>query len=466
LADADVANRTQAITTSGRGSRAALAVVLMTQLLIAINVAVVNVGLTGIQHDLGYSAATLSWVVNAYLLAYGGLLIVGGRLGDLVGRRRTLVFGLAVFLLAVVVAALFPPLLIVARAMQGAGAALASPSVLAVITHLYDGPARSRALGWFSVVTGMGMSAGMIFGGIVVQFLTWQWIFILDIPLTAALVILSRIFVPAIRPERRAKLDLLGAALATISALALVFGFVELAANVAIEPDWVVSFAVGVAALVLLVMHLRRAANPLLPVALFRNPARVGAFVANGLIGAAMTGIIFFLSQFFGGTLHLAPLAIGAAFLLWTIPQLPSALTVGRIITRFGTRPVMYVATALILAGLILLIPLGSYTSVNAALVVGMILIGLGVGATFFSINLTVMSSVEPSIAGGASGMLQTALQLGGSVGIAILVLAEGLGGLTAVMSTAAGFIAISILALSLRTRRPAARAVTGESAR
>ncbi|MFF1879075.1 MFS transporter [Leifsonia sp. NPDC058230] len=441
------------VSARARTHRAALPVLLCTQLLIAINVAVVNVGLTGIQHDLHYTPATLSWVVNAYLLAYGGFLIVGGRLGDIIGRRRAMVLGLSVFTVAVVIAAVVPGLLILARALQGLGAALASPAVLAVITNLYEGRARSRALGWFSVVTGVGLSAGMIFGGIIVQWLDWRWIFILNIPVAVVLVVLNRTMLPALRPEQRGRLDLLGAVLATLAALGLVFGFVELGAHVAIDAIWIIAFAVAALALIGLVAHLRRATNPLLPVALFMDPARVGAFVANALLGGAVTGVIFFLSEFFGGTLHLAPIAIGAAFLFLTVPQLPTALTVSRAIHRIGVRAVVWTSTSLMLVGILLLVPLDSYTSLNPVLALAMVLIGLGVGGVFFAINTTVMSTVEPHIAGGASGMLGTSLQLGGSVGIAILVLAQGFGGMTAVMSTAAAFVVISMLALSLRRR-------------
>jgi MFS family permease len=369
-----------------------------------------------------------------------------------------MLIGLAIFTVAVIVGAVatLPLVLVLARVVQGIGAALSGPAVLAVIAQLYEGPARSRALGWFSVINGIGLSGGMIAGGAVMQWLDWRWIFILDIPAGVALFVVTRLVVPPLAATKGGRLDLLGAALATLAAVSLVYGFVELAGKGGLDVVAAVSFAVGLVAVAWLFLHLRTAANPLVPIALFADRVQVGAFISNGLLASAVTGMIFFLSQFFGVTLHMAPLATGLAFLFLTVPQLPSAIGVSRLAARFGIRRVAYASISLMIVGLLLLVPLTSYGALNVPVALGMMLIGLGTGGVFFAINSTVMSQTTPAMAGSASGMLQTSLQLGVSIGIAVLVLINALAGVTVALLTAAGFAVVAMGLMSLRRTEPA----------
>lgn len=443
------------VTSPSTHSRLAIPVVLITTLLVTVNTAIVNVALTGIQHDLGFTPATLSWVINGYLLAYGGLLIVGGRLGDIIGRRRAMLIGLLVFTVASAVAAWAwtPWMLVAARVVQGVGGALASPAVLATITHLLHGEARSKALSWFSIVTGAGMSIGMIAGGVIVQWLSWRWVFLLNIPVGIALVILTATLVPAMRSEHRHRLDLVGALLTTLTTVALVFAFVQLAGTLAFTAVSAVSIALAVLAFVGLAIRLRTAAEPLIPLALFERRTTVGAFAANALLGGAMTGVVFFLSQLFGSGLSLAPITIGVLFLVFTAPQLASALSASALIRRLGLRAVVITSLVIAVVGMLVLSAASSFQAITALLLVGMVLTGAGIGGVFLGINLTVMSTIDHHVAGAASGVLQTSLQLGASVGIAVLVLVQSLTNTTGAFVAAAAFVLLALIAMSVKDR-------------
>lgn len=435
--------------------RALLPVILATTLLVTVNAAIVNVALTSIRDDLGFTEAALSWVINAYLLTYGGLLIVGGRLGDVIGRRRSVLLGLAVFVVGSALAgsAWDPVSLISARGLQGIGGAIAAPAVLAILTHAFEGRARAKALGWFSVVLGAGLSVGMIAGGVILQWFSWRWVFWVNVPLGVILFALTFLFVPAIRAHAKARLDVLGAALATLTTVGIVFAFVELAGSHRFDAVVTSSLAVAVVALVGLILRLRRAAEPLIPLVLFSRRSTVGAFATNALQAGAMTGLLFFLSQFFGGSLGLAPLGVGVLFLVFTAPQLASALSASRLVHRFGVRPVVNSGLFLSVVGVVLLAIAIGTPQISPLLIIGMAVTGLGAGVVYFGVNVTVMGSVLPHVAGAASGLVQTSVQIGGSIGIAILVLVQSLSGTTGALVVSAVFSALAIVAISLRDR-------------
>jgi MFS family permease len=442
-------------------SKFTLPVVLATTLLTTVNTAIVNVALTGIRNDLGFAAATISWVINGYLLTYGGLLIVGGRLGDVIGRRRTLLFGLTVFTIASAVAgfAWNPTSLIAARAVQGVGGALAAPAVLAIVTQLYDGRARAKALSWFSIVLGVGLSLGMIVGGAVLQWLSWRWIFWFNVPVGASLFALTLGVVPAMRAHQRHRLDLLGATLTTVSTVGIVLAFVQIAKAHTFDATVGISSAVAIVGLAGLVLRLRLAAEPLIPSALFTRASAVGAYVANALQAGAMTGVVFFLSQLFSGGLKLAPLGVGALFLVFTAPQFASALAAKRLVRALGVRRLVTTGLSFSIVGLVLLAEAARTAEISVLLIVAMALTGLGAGVVYFGVNLTVMSTVEPHFAGAASGLVQTSVQLGASVGIAVLVLVQSFSGTAGALLAAAIFLAIAIGAISVRDRTAAVTA-------
>jgi MFS family permease len=432
-----------------------LPVILATTLLLTVNTAIANVALADIRVALGFTPASLSWVINAYLLAYGGLLIAGGRLGDVFGRRRILLIGLGVFTLASLLAGAAgnPSLLIGARAAQGLGAALAAPAVLAIITHRWEGHARARVLSWFSVVLGAGLSLGMIVGGLALQLLGWRWVFWINVPLGILLFLLTLLLVEPMRSHERVRLDLLGAALTTLTAVGVVVAFVELANTHRFGVLAIVSLVVAVGSVIGLVFRLRHANAPLIPPALFASRSTVGAILVNALQPAAMTSLVFFLSQALGGPFGLGPLAVGATFLVFTLPQMATAFSSARLMRVFGVHPVLAVGLLLSAIGLVLLAVAAPADSIGPLLIVAMIVTGLGAGGIYLGVNITIMSNVEPAFAGAASGLVQTSVQLGGSVGVAIAVLVSSLTDESGAYLTAAAFLLIGIAASFFRDR-------------
>lgn len=441
---------------------ATLPVVLATTLLVTINTAIVNVALTSIRVDLGFSATTISWVINAYLLAYGGLLIAGGRLGDVIGRRRAMLTGVVLFTVASAVAGLAwnPALLIAGRATQGLGAALAAPAVLAIITNLYEGPARGKALGWFSVVLGAGLSLGLIAGGVILQWLQWRWVFWINVPAGATVFGLSLRFVPSMRASEKRHLDLIGAILATLTTLGVVLAVVELAGTHRLGAVMLISVALAVLAFIALYARLRSASDPLIPLSLFSRRSTIGGLLAFGLLSGAATPLIFFMSQLFSTGLGLAPIGVGALFLVFTGPQLASALSASRLMHRIGTRPILAAGLVVAALGFTLLALAVRSTDVTPLLIIAMVLAGTGVGVVYLGVNTIILASVPPEIAGAASGMIQTAGQVGGSTGIAVLILVQSLTDVTGALLGAAAFIVLALAATFLRDRpTPAAQA-------
>jgi MFS family permease len=436
-----------------------LRVVLFSALLTTLNTAIVNVALSGIREGLGFTTATISWVINGYLLTYGGFLIVGGRLSDILGRRRTLLLGLSIFTLASIAAAVAwnPLMLIASRAVQGLGAALTAPSVLAIITHLFHGPSRARALSWFSVVIGSGLSLGMVLGGVILQWLNWRWIFWLNVPAGATLLVLTALCIPAMHTDRRQRLDVVGAMLATITTGGLVFAFVELAGGSDNAMAATLSLFAAALAVIGLAFRLRHASAPLVPLTLFESRSAVDAFVVNALHAAAMSGLVFFLSQLFSQGFGLSPLRVGALFLVFTVPQLASAVSAGTFIRRFGIQRVMLVSLAIAIAGMLFVAASTNSSAISLPLVVGMALAGIGAGGVFLGANLAVMSAVEHQVAGAASGVLQTVVQVGASIGIAFLVLIHSLGGLGSVFVAAAVLLGFALLGGRVRDRSDSA---------
>lgn len=432
-----------------------LGIVLFAALLTTLNTAIVNVALSGIREGLGFTASSISWVINAYLLTYGGFLIVGGRLGDVLGRRRTLLAGLVLFMAGSfgAGAAWSPSMLIAGRAVQGLGAALTAPSVLATITHLYHGDARTRALSWFSVVIGVGLSLGMVLGGVILQWLSWRWIFWLNLPVGAVLSVLVALCLPAMRSERRHRLDLVGAVLAMSTTVGVVFAFVQLAGGVDHAAQVGLSLTGAAIAFVGLRLRLRHASEPLVPLSLFTRRTAVGAIAVNGLLAAAMAGLVFFLSQLFSRQLRLGPLGVGALFLVFTVPQLASALSAGRLMRRREVRVVVLASLVVAIVGMLLIAASTTSTTVSAALLTGMTLAGIGAGGVFLGANLIVMSTMEAHMAGAASGVLQTSVQLGSSIGIALLVLIRSLAGFAGVFVGAAVLLCLAMLATCVRDR-------------
>ncbi|GAB3661447.1 MFS transporter [Nocardioides korecus] len=457
---------------AGRAA-AGIAVVLVAQLMLILDATVVNVGLPRIDADLSFGPAGLSWVLNAYTLAFGGLLLLGGRLGDVLGRRRMFEIGIAVFTVASALGGLAqgPTWLVVSRAVQGVGAAMAAPGVLALLTtSAPDEAARNRALALFGAVTSGGMSIGLLLGGALTDLGSWRWTLFINVPIGLGVLALTRRYVSE-TPARPGRFDVVGALTATLGAGALVWSLIG-----APEHGWsslrtLGGLAVGVLMLVALTVTERRVAHPLLQPVLLRHRRRLGALGIMMLVVGGQFSAFFLLVQYTQRVLGYGPMLSGLAFLPLTLGIFTMSRVTPRLIARVGARPMLVVGTAG-LATSFAWMALGSTAHATGdstywtTLFAPMLLNGLSAGLTFMPITSTALGDVDPVHAGSASGLLQTAQQLGGAVGLAVIasVYAAGavpgqfLPGLTAAFLTSTGMLVGACLIALVVLRR---RAVT-----
>ncbi|MCU1602091.1 MAG: drug resistance transporter, EmrB/QacA subfamily [Frankiales bacterium] len=395
----------------------ALYVLCTGMLMIVLDISIVNVALPYIQSDLGFSKAGLAWVVNAYLIAFAGLLLLSGRLGDLLGRRRVLVVGLAIFTVASLLcgAAQTEWQLIAARFVQGVGGALASAVILGMIVTLFPEPGeQAKALGVYGFVASSGGAIGGLAGGVLTQLISWHWIFLVNIPIG---IVTMWLVVRTVPDDEGLGLDngadVPGAVLITTSLMLGVY------ATVASVP-WA-----AVPAVLLLAAFVWRqatASNPLMPLSLFRSRITVGANVVQMLTVAGMFGMFFLVTLYVQGVLGWSALEIGVGFLPVSIVMCVMSLSVSdRLVARFGAQPTLLAGTlvAAVGLGLFVLAPVdGSYW---VHVLPGMTLLGLGMGGAFPAMMAVAMSDVPPEDAGIASGLVGTSAEAGAALGLAVL---------------------------------------------
>ncbi len=401
-----------------------LATLLTCQLMIVLDATVMNVALPRIQSDLHFSATGLSWVINAYTLVFGGLLLLGGRAGDLFGRRRVFLGGLTLFTLASLAGGFADSAtwLLVARVVQGLGAAAAGPSTLALLTTTFTEPkARLRALALFSGMASAGFAVGLILGGLLTEWLSWRAVLFINVPFGVAAVALAARYLR--EPERHpAKLDLPGAITATGGVAALVYGFIRAATDGWGDSTTLLALGVGVVLLAAFFAIEVRTAQPLLPLRLFADRNRAAAY-ANFFLGPmAGMSMFFFLAQYLQEVHGYGALATGFAFLPMALLVFGTSRLIPRLLPRFGPKPVALVGTTLMASGLALLTQLTTTTGYFPLLFLPMLLMGLGMGLAFSPLNVIIMGTVPPRDAGAAGGVLQTMQQIGATVGLAILV--------------------------------------------
>ena len=404
----------------------ALLVLCLGDLMIVLDVTIVGVALPSIREDLGFSEESLAWVVNAYLITFGGFLLLGGRLGDLFGHQRLFLFGIALFTVASAACGLATSqeLLVGARAIQGMGAAVVSAVALSLMMTLFTEPAeRAKAMGIFGFVAAGGGSIGVLLGGILTDVLNWHWIFLVNVPVGIAVVILTLVVIPSARVATAAQnLDVAGAVTVTVSLMLAVYAIVN--GN---EVGWTTARTLGllVAAGVLLVVFLlieSRVASPLVPLRLFR----LRNIAVSNVVGVLWAGSMF--AWFFLSALYLqlvlgySPLQVGLAFLPGNLVM--GVLSIGlsaKLVLRFGIRPPLVVGLSLAAVGLLLFARAPVDGNFVVDVLPSMILLGLGAGMAFNPVLLAAMSDVEPSEAGLASGVVNTSFMMGGALGLAVL---------------------------------------------
>lgn len=403
----------------------ALAVIATAQLMVVLDVSIVNIALPHIKTELGFSQTGLVWVLNAYTLVFGGLLLLGGRSGDLFGRRRMFIIGVSLFALASLLGGFAPTkgLLLAARALQGVGGAIAAPTALALVTTTFqEGPARNRAFGVYAAASGAGGAIGLILGGVLTDYLSWRWVFFVNAPIGLALALAARRVLPESERRAGARLDLPGAVTSTLGLTSLVYGFIHAASDGWRDTVTLLSFGVAAVLLAVFVAIEARTAQPLMPLRLFRSRTRVGSYVVMLITGAALFSMFFFLTQYVQGVKGYSPLKAGFAFLPVTAIVIVVAQVASRLVGRVGPRPLISVGAFSMGAGLLWLSQL-SVTSSYAELVLPAIaLIATGMGLIFVPITLGAVSGVAPGDSGIASAMLNVGQQVGGTLGLSALV--------------------------------------------
>jgi EmrB/QacA subfamily drug resistance transporter len=406
----------------------ALTVIAACQLMVVLDATIVNIALPHIQESLKFSTTDLTWVVSAYTLTFGGLLLLGGRAGDILGRRRVFMTGILVFTLASLLGGLAqePWQLLAARALQGVGGAIASPTSLALITTTFpEGPERNRAFGVFAAVSAGGGAIGLLAGGMLTEWLDWRWVLFVNVPIGVLIAVLAPMYIS--ESERHpGRFDIAGALTSTAGMASLVYGFIRAA-----EEGWrdgltIGSFAAAVVLLLAFGYIESRAKEPITPLRMFADRNRSGTYVIMLSLAAAMFGMFFFIVLFVQNVLRYTPIEAGLAFLPGTVAIVTGAGLSQRFLPVMGPKPFMLGGSTLVALGLAwqtLISPDSSYVS---GVLGPMLLFGFGMGLNFVTLTLTAVSGVAPHEAGAASGLLNATQQVGGSLGLSILTTVFG----------------------------------------
>ncbi|MFD3657607.1 MFS transporter [Streptomyces sp. NPDC058620] len=406
----------------------ALAVIAACQLMVVLDATIVNIALPHIQDALSFSTTDLSWVLSAYTLTFGGLLLLGGRAGDILGRRRVFMTGIIVFTLASLLGGLSqePWQLLVARALQGVGGAIASPTSLALITTTFrEGPERNRAFGVFAAVSAGGGAIGLLTGGMLTEWLDWRWVLFVNVPIGVLIAVLAPMYISE-SEKHPGRFDVSGALTSTLGMASLVYGFIR-----ASEEGWrdtltVSSFGAAVVLLAAFVLIESRAKEPITPLRMFADRNRSGTYMIMLSLSAAMFGMFFFIVLFVQNVLDYSPIEAGLAFLPVTVAIITGAGLSQRLLPVLGPKPFMVTGSTITGLGLFwqtLISPDSSYVS---GVLGPMLLFGFGMGLNFVTLTLTAVSGVAQHEAGAASSLLNASQQVGGSLGLSILVTVFG----------------------------------------
>jgi EmrB/QacA subfamily drug resistance transporter len=395
-------------------------------LMIVLDVTIVNVALPSIQDSLGFSQSNLAWVVNAYLIPFGGLLLLAGRMGDLLGQRRIFLAGLTVFIAASLLCAASEnqAMLIAGRFFAGVGGAFASAVVLGMIVTMFPEPReQAKAIGVFGFVASAGGSIGLLAGGILTQAISWHWIFIINLPIGIAVALGAQRLVPS-RPGIGLSegADVPGAALITGSLMIGTYGILGVSEHGWGSAQTLILGVVSAALFAAFIARQARVSNPLMPLGIFRNRNLSGANAIQALLVAGMFGMFFLGALYLQRILHYDALEVGLAFLPTTVAM--GTLSLGfseKLIMRFGPRTTLIPGVAMVGVGLLLFARTPVDGNYLTDLLPPLLLVGVGVGTSFPSLMTLAMSGASPSEAGLASGIVNTSMQVGGAIGLAVL---------------------------------------------
>jgi EmrB/QacA subfamily drug resistance transporter len=437
--------------TVGPGLGLALVVIATAQLMVVLDATIVNVALPHIQRALGFSGSGLEWVVNAYTLAFGGLLLLGGRAGDLLGRRKMFIAGLLLFSAASLAGgfATSQGWLLAARTVQGAGAAVTAATALALIATTFpEGPPRNRAMGVYAAMSVAGGAVGLIAGGLLTTYASWRWVLFVNVPIgLAAALAAPRVLGES--PRQHGRFDLPGAITATGGITALVYGLSNAATTSDGVSHWtdakvVASLAASIVLLAAFTVIEARSQNPLLPLRLLRDRDRTGANLIMVCVGATLFGLFFFLTVFLQSAWGYSALKTGVAYLPLAAAIMVSSGAAARLVGRIGARPLLLAGSPAVAGGMYWLSRLSEHSSYAGGVLGPMLVIAAGLGLLFVPTTLVAMSRVADKETGIAASLRNTGQQAGGAIGLAVLgtvawtVVANSIQATTAHAATAA----------------------------
>jgi EmrB/QacA subfamily drug resistance transporter len=420
--------------------------------MVVLDATIVTVALPSIQRALHFSIANLQWIVTAYTLTFGGLLLLGGRLGDVLGRRRMFVFGLVVFSLASLFGGLATTSgwLIAARALQGVGGAIAAPTALALIGDTFpEGPARTRAMGIYAAMSGAGGAIGLLLGGILTDFASWRWVLFVNVPIGALVVVAAPRVLKRSAP-RGGKLDIPGAFLATSGMTALVYGLVRAPARGWANPITVTSLTGGLMLLVAFAVIEVRSDHPMLPPRLLTDRNRTASYIVMFSLTGSIFAVSFFLTLLLQTVMGYSPLKTGLAFLPFSVLIAATSQAVAKLMPRIRPRVFVTIGPLLSAIALLWLSRIGAQSTYGGAVLGPLLVLGLGLGFSFVPLVLGATSGVQPADMGVASAVLNAAQQVGGTLGLAVLVTVAAAATRTALGSGAAHSVAQQTRALTL----------------
>src|SRR6059058_597192 len=407
-------------------ANAVLALIAVAQFMVILDATIVNVALPTIKVDVGFSEQDLSWVLNAYTLIFGGFLLLGGRLADALGRRRLFMAGIAVFAGASLICGVSQSegMLLVARGLQGLGGAMVSPAALSIIlTTFAEGHERNRALSVWGAIAGAGGAVGLLLGGVIVQVLSWRWVFFINVPIGAVVLALAPRIVPESRSESASKAgyDAEGAVAITLGTIALVFTLIKADSWGWTSGRTLVGIAIAVALIVAFLFIERRHADPLVPLRIFSNRSLAASDATFLLVAAALFGMFFFCTLYLQQVLGFSALKTGVAYLPLSLTLIGASALASRLVDRFTPKPVLSAGLLVSTAGFVLLTRVSGHADYASHVLPAMIVLGAGLGMSFVPITIAATNGVAAGDSGLASGLLNTTQQVGGSLGLAIL---------------------------------------------
>jgi EmrB/QacA subfamily drug resistance transporter len=405
----------------------ALILLTATQFMLIIDVSIVNVALPTIERDLHFTTSSLQWVASAYALTFGGFLLLGGRMADLLGRRRLFMAGLALFTVASLACGFANTnnLLIAARAVQGLGGAMIAPAALSILSTTFaEGEERNKALAVWGAVSGAGGAVGVLLGGVLTEYVGWEWVFFVNAPIGLAAILLAPRLLRESRVEDAVRsFDVVGAILVTASLSLFVYTVVKTDQYHWFSGRTLGFFAVSLVLMAGFLINEQRAAHPLLPLSIFRLPTIVGANVVGFMLGAAIFAMFFLLALYMQGPAGLgySPIRSGLGYLLVACTIIVSAGASQALVGRLGVRTVLLTGLVLLTLGLLFFTRVSPHGSYLGDLAPGFVLAGVGLGFAFIPVTIAALMGISDDQAGLASGLINTSQQIGGAVGVALL---------------------------------------------